>query len=93
MKGLAPHTSRIFNAVSELECIKPYLLVGGTALPIQEMITLALTYSGHRLKTKNLLAMLTNGTRFMRDAHFEQLMPTYQLTATEIEAYIREKLK
>ena len=30
MKGLAPHTSRIFNAVSELECIKPYLLVGGT---------------------------------------------------------------
>ena len=31
MKGLAPHTSRIFNAVSELECIKPYLLVGGTA--------------------------------------------------------------
>ena len=212
MKGLAPHTSRIFNAVSELECIKPYLLVGGTALslqigtrqsedldfmkwktakndksevdwygiekelasigevqsrnlldidhvefvvegvkfsfyssskftpistpihwinnlnladiksigamkmevmmrrsnfrdyydiysilqagiPIQEMITLALTYSGHRLKTKNLLAMRTNGTRFMRDAHFEQLMPTYQLTATEIEAYIREKLK
>ena len=62
-------------------------------IPIQEMITLALTYSGHRLKTKNLLAMLTNGTRFMRDAHFEQLMPTYQLTATEIEAYIREKLK
>ena len=212
MKGLAPHTSRIFEAVSTLECIKPYLLVGGTALslqigtrqsedldfmkwrtaknekpevdwyriekelasigevqsrnlldidhvefvvegvkfsfysspkfspvstpvhwmnnlnladiksigamkmevmmrrsnfrdyydiysilqagiPIQEMITLALTYSGHRLKTKNLLAMLTNGTRFMRDAHFEQLMPTYQLTAIEIEDYIREKLK
>ena len=62
-------------------------------IPIQEMITLALTYSGHRLKTKNLLAMLTNGTRFMRDTHFEQLMPTYQLTAIEIEDYIREKLK
>ena len=29
----------------------------------------------------------------MRDAHFDQLIPTYQLTAGEIEDYIREKLK
>lgn len=211
MKGLAPHTSRIFEAVSTLACIKPYLLVGGTALslqidtrqsegldfmkwrtktdkktevdwygiekelstigkvqsrnlldidhvefvveevklsfyaspkyspvstpipwlnnlkladiksigamkmevmmrrsnfrdyydiysilqagiPIQELIALALTYSGHRLKTKNLLAMLTNGSRFNRDAHFEQLMPIYQLTALEIENYIKNIL-
>lgn len=211
MKGLAPHTSRIFEAVSTLGCIKPYLLVGGTALslqidtrqsedldfmkwrtktdkktevdwygiekelstigkvqsrnlldidhvefvveevklsfyaspkyspvstpipwlnnlkladiksigamkmevmmrrsnfrdyydiysilqagiPIQELIFLALTYSGHRLKTKNLLAMLTNGSRFNRDAHFEQLMPVYQLTALEIENYIKNIL-
>ena len=211
MKGLAPHTSRIFEAVSTLGCIKPYLLVGGTALslqidtrqsedldfmkwrtktdkktevdwygiekelstigkvqsrnlldidhvefvveevklsfyaspkyspvstpipwinnlkladiksigamkmevmmrrsnfrdyydiysilqagiPIQELISLALTYSGHRLKTKNLLAMLTNGSRFNRDAHFEQLMPVYQLTALEIENYIKNIL-
>jgi len=35
MKGLAPHTSHIFEAVSALECIKPYLLVGGTALSLQ----------------------------------------------------------
>ena len=211
MKGLAPHPSRIFEAVSTLACIKPYLLVGGTALslqidtrqsedldfmkwrtktdkktevdwygiekelstigkvqsrnlldidhvefvveevklsfyaspkyspvstpiqwlnnlkladiksigamkmevmmrrsnvrdyydiysilqagiPIQELISLALTYSGHRLKTKNLLAMLTNGSRFNRDAHFEQLMPVYQLTALEIENYIKNIL-
>lgn len=32
MKGLAPHTSKIFESVSMLDCIKPYLLVGGTAL-------------------------------------------------------------
>lgn len=211
MKGLAPHTSRVFEAVSTLACIKPYLLVGGTALslqidtrqsedldfmkwrtktdqktevdwygiekelstigkvqsrnlldidhvefvveevklsfyaspkyspvstpipwlnnlkladiksigamkmevmmrrsnfrdyydiysilqagiPIQELISLALSYSGHRLKTKNLLAMLTNGSRFNRDAHFEQLMPVYQLTALEIENYIKNIL-
>lgn len=29
MKGLAPHTQQIFEAVSKLDCIKPYLLVGG----------------------------------------------------------------
>lgn len=211
MRGLAPHTGRIFEAVAALECIKPYLLVGGTALslqistrqsedldfmkwriskaerpevdwyhiekelstvgvvqyrnlmdidhvefvlegvklsfyaspkfspvkdpvpylhnlsladiksigamkmevmmrrsnfrdyydiysilktgiPISELITLALEYSGHRLKTKNLLAMLTNGARFSLDAHFEQLSPTYRVTTQEIEAYIKECL-
>lgn len=211
MKGLAPHTQRIFEAVAALDCIKPYLLVGGTALslqigtrqsedldfmkwrtskaeqpevdwyhiekelnsigevqyrnlmdidhvefvfegvkisfysspkyspvktptlcvnnlyladiksigamkmevmmrrsnfrdyydiysilregvPIQEMIALALEYSGHRLKTKNLLAMLTNGARFLRDAHFEQLSPVYQVTTQDIEVYIKKCL-
>ena len=61
-------------------------------VPIKDMITLALDYSGHRLKRKNLLAMLTNGTRFMRDAHFEQLSPLYQVTAEEIELYIKSCL-
>lgn len=35
MKGLAPHTSSIFETLSKLECIKPYVLVGGTALSLQ----------------------------------------------------------
>lgn len=211
MKGLAPHTLQIFEAVSKLDCIKPYLLVGGTALSLQigtrqsedldfmrwrtsktekmevtwfqiekelatvgdiqhkdildidhveylvsgvkfsfyacpkyspvgapveylnnlrladvksigamkmevmlrrsnfrdyydiysilksgvlinDLISLALTYSGHKLKSKNLLAMLTNGSRFMRNAHFEQLEPTYAITAQEIEDYIKSCL-
>ena len=139
MKGLAPHTRQIFEAVSKLDCIKPYLLVGGTALSLQigtrqsedldfmkwrtskvekmevawyqiekelatvgeiqqkdisihELISLALSYSGHRLKSKNLLAMLTNGNRFTRDAHFEQLEPVYTVTAQEIEDYIKSCL-
>lgn len=211
MKGLAPHTLQIFEAVSKLDCIKPYLLVGGTALSLQigtrqsedldfmrwrtsktekmevtwfqiekelatvgdiqhkdildidhveylvsgvkfsfyacpkyspvgapieylnnlrladvksigamkmevmlrrsnfrdyydiysilksgvlinDLISLALTYSGHKLKSKNLLAILTNSSRFMRDAHFEQLEPTYAITAQEIEDYIKSCL-
>lgn len=211
MRGLAPHTQQIFEAVSKLDCIKPYLLVGGTALslqigtrqsedldfmrwrtskaekmevawyqiekelatvgeiqhkdildidhveyvmagvkfsfyacpkyspvtkpvdclnnvkladvkaigamkmevmlrrsnfrdyydiysilkagvPVGDLISLALSYSGHRLKSKNLLSMLTNGNRFTRDAHFEQLAPVYAVTAQEIEDYIKSCL-
>jgi hypothetical protein len=35
MNGLAPQTEKIFDALSRLECIKPYVLVGGTALALQ----------------------------------------------------------
>lgn len=212
MKGLAPHTQEIFEAVSKLECIKPYTLVGGTALslqlntrqsedldfmkwkssknekmevewpqikkelatigeiqsfdildidhvefrvsdvkfsfyaapkysPVENTITIlnniqladiesigamkmevlmrrsnfrdyydiysilksgvdihniiskALKYSGHHLKSKNLLAMITNGTRFNRDAHFEQLAPIYNISVSDIENYIKSLLK
>lgn len=211
MKGLAPHTQQVFEAVSRLDCIRPYLLVGGTALSLQletrqsedldfmkwrtskaekmevawfqiekelatigeiqhrdildidhveflisgvkfsfyanpkyspvecpvhylnhlqladvkaigamklevllrrsnfrdyydiysilksgvsigELVPLALSYSGHRLKTKNLFAMLTNGSRFTRDAHFEQLSPIYPVTVQEIEDYIKSAI-
>ena len=211
MKGLAPHTKNLFEPVSKLECIKPYILVGGTALslqihtrqsedldfmklrtkkkkkmevdwfhiekelatigdiqhkdlldidhveflvsgvkfsfyacdkytpvtspvkmmnnlyladlksigvmkmevmlrrstfrdyydiysiikqgvPIEELISSALKYSDHKLKSKNLLAMLTNGKRFARDSHFEQLQPIYDISPEEIEAFIKSSL-
>lgn len=63
-----------------------------TGVPIWEMLSIALDYSDHRLKTKNLLAMLTNGARFKRDAVFEQLSPIYNVTTEDIENYIRNCL-
>ena len=35
MQGLAEHTAKIFEPVSELSCLKPYALIGGTALSLQ----------------------------------------------------------
>jgi predicted nucleotidyltransferase component of viral defense system len=35
MNGLAPQTSEIFERITRLECIKPFVLVGGTALSLQ----------------------------------------------------------
>lgn len=212
MKGLAPQTAKIFEAVTNLECIKPYTLVGGTALSLQlgtrlsedldfmswrsskhekrevdwpsiskelgaigtidhmdildmnhvefvvdgvklsfyanpnyspvseqiqisnnlivadllsigamkmevmlrrskyrdyydiysllkagidlsDMIKLALKYSGHRLKSKNLIAMLTRSERFVKDASFETLSPKYNVSPKEIEQEIISVLK
>lgn len=211
MKGIAPATSEIIESISRLECIKPYLLVGGTALSIQlgtrlsedldfmswrtsrlekrevdwpqiqrelssvgtvekldildidhvefivnrvkisfyanpnyspvlqeipylnnlkladktsigamkmevmlrrskfrdyydiyslleagenlyDMISMALKYSGHRLKSKNLLAMLTRGERFIPDSNFRSLAPVYDITPSDIETRIKREL-
>lgn len=35
MPALAQHTNEIFDKIASLECIKPYILVGGTALALQ----------------------------------------------------------
>lgn len=60
---------------------------------IQDMMQLALQHSGHRLKSKQLIAILTNGSRFKRDSHFEQLSPIYGVSAIEIENHIKSLLK
>lgn len=55
---------------------------------LQEMMNLALKYSGHRLKSKNLIAMLTRSERFIPDQNFSELNPIYNVTPKEIEDYI-----
>lgn len=52
-------------------------------------MTAALQYSRHRLKSKNLLSMLTRGELFTQDANFHLLEPVYNVTAQEIESYIK----
>lgn len=61
-------------------------------IDINLLINKALSYSGHRLHKRNLLAMITNGSRFQRDEKFEQLEPIYNVTSSDIEAYIRSLL-
>lgn len=211
-KSLAPHTGKVFEAISSLECIKPYTLVGGTALSLQiekrqsedldfmkwltkrgekpevawstikkelesigeireyevgsfdfasfnfegvtlsfyaaprkaipsmqripylnnlyiadmesigamkmeamlrrskfrdyydiysilkegkdlkKMIDAALEHSEHKLRTRGLLAMLTNGSRFIKEKGFEELLPVYDVTPYDIQEYIKQKL-
>ncbi len=64
-----------------------------SGVDIHNIISKALKYSRHILKSKNLLAMITNGARFNRDAHFEQLAPKYNISPSDIENYIKSLLK
>ena len=59
---------------------------------IQEMINMALEHSGHLLKRKNLLAILTDGESFRKDKVFMQLNPVYDVTPYDIQEYIKQKL-
>lgn len=66
------------------------LLMAGENL--DDMIDRALKYSGHRLKSKNLIAILTRGDRFLKEVDFDTLNPIYNITARDIENLIKERL-
>ncbi len=59
----------------------------------KEIITKATAYSGHLLSTKNLLAMLVDSKRFSSDSNITQLQPRYQVTASDIEKFIKMQIK
>ena len=64
-----------------------------SGVDIHKLIPMALEHSGHRQKTKGLLAMLTNGDLFRKDEQFMQLQPVYNVSARDIEIYIKGLLK
>lgn len=59
---------------------------------IQKGIEKALTYSRHRLSSKNIITMLIAG-QFIPDSNFATLEPKYQITKEQIRNYILQKLK
>ena len=64
-----------------------------SGVDINELIPVALEHSGHKLKTKNLLAMISNGENFTKDNAFQQLNPIYDVSATDIQEYIKQALQ
>ena len=61
-------------------------------IDIQKMIGAALEHSDHKLRTRGLLAMLTNGSRFIKEKSFEELLPVYDVSPHDIQEYIKQKL-
>jgi hypothetical protein len=56
------------------------------------MITAALKHSEHKLRTRGLLSMLTNGKLFTKEKGFDELLPAYDVTPIDIQEYIKKKL-
>ena len=59
---------------------------------INTMIEAALEYSEHKLRLRGLLAMLTDGSRFVKEKGFETLQPVYDVSALDIQEYIKERI-
>ena len=59
---------------------------------IQSMMTAALQHSEYKLKSRNLMAMLTNGALFPKEEGFELMQPLYDVTPIDIQEFIKQKL-
>lgn len=64
-----------------------------SGVDIHRLIPQALEHSGHKLKSKGLMSMLINGDLFRKDEQFAQLQPQYDVTARDIEEYIKGMLR
>lgn len=60
---------------------------------INKMMAAALEHSDHKLRTRSLLSMLTNGKLFEKEKGFEELHPVYNVSALDIQEYIKARLQ
>ena len=67
------------------------ILIDGVSL--EELIAGAGKYSRHRLKTRDMLIMLTKGENFTVDKNFETLQPKYKVDNNDIEKFLVEEIK
>jgi len=63
--------------------------IAKSGVAINDMISMALEHSSLRLKRKNLLSMLTNGELFSKDQNIQHLSPVYNVTAFDIQEYLK----
>jgi len=62
-------------------------------IDFRKTVALALGYSNHILSTKNLLAILSDGSRFNIDSNFQQLKPVYKVSVSDIEEFIKDIIR
>ncbi|MBQ9650764.1 MAG: nucleotidyl transferase AbiEii/AbiGii toxin family protein [Prevotella sp.] len=59
---------------------------------INKMMYAALEHSGHKLRSRSLISMLTNGKLFVKEKGFEELQPVYNVSPEDIQEYIKTLL-
>lgn len=58
----------------------------------EDMVLAAVEHSDHTLKEKNLLAILSAGDRFREERDFKNLLPVYDVRASDIQEYIQGEI-
>ena len=59
-------------------------------ISLKEIVSKSSRYSFYRMKKKGVLGIISNGSLFRKEEKFSLLEPRYNVTSTDIEAYIRE---
>ena len=57
---------------------------------LKSMVTRAILYSNHILKTRDILNFISNGSNFVKDSNFNLLNPKYEISEKGIEDFIKE---
>ena len=60
---------------------------------LRDLIDGAGKYSRHRLKTRDILSMLTKGKNFEVDHHFAALQPKYEVGSNDIEHFFADEIR
>ena len=60
---------------------------------LKDLITRCGTYSRHRMKSKTILSILSNGSLFKDEENFDLPEPKYFVNSKEIEVFMRNKVR
>jgi predicted nucleotidyltransferase component of viral defense system len=60
---------------------------------IEQMVYGACKYSNNTLKSKDILAFISNGENYTKEIGFERLIPRYQVNEKDIEKYIKSLIE
>lgn len=60
---------------------------------LKELVNRCGIYSRHRMKSKTILSILSNGSLFKYEEDFDLLEPKYLVNSKDIEAYMRNQIR
>ena len=61
-------------------------------ISIKEIVTLCGRYSRHRMKSKMILSLISDGSLFRYEEEFELLHPKFRVNSGDIEVFIRQQI-
>jgi hypothetical protein len=62
-------------------------------ISLKELVSKSSRFSQHRMKTKGVLGIISDGSLFRKEEKFSLLEPRYNVNSTDIQEFIREIIK